>query len=104
MKRIFRYFKGTINYRLTYSKDTNGRIIEYCDAEWATDQDRRSYTAYIFLFQGAGIFWFSRKQRTVVLSTIEAEHMALATAAQERLWFKLEEKMNPQSKADVHIQ
>lgn len=48
VKRTFRYLKGTTNYRPTYSKDTDGRIIGCCDADWTTDQDRRLYTAYIF--------------------------------------------------------
>ena len=42
IKRVFRYLKGTKNYKLTYggSHDLlNEELNIYCDADWASDLD-----------------------------------------------------------------
>lgn len=84
-KRVLRYLKGTAHYALTYSKD-NEALRGYVDADWANcDIDRRSFTGSTFIFAGAAISWESRKQRTVALSTTEAEYMAISDAMKEAL-------------------
>lgn len=82
-KRILRYLKGTDDFQLTYRK--TGRPMKgYADADWASCTiDRRSYTGYCFHFGGALVSWEARKQRTVALSTCEAELMAITEAFKE---------------------
>lgn len=47
VKRIFRYIKGTTNYKLHFSKNNN--LIGYTDADWASDIDkRRSCSGHVF--------------------------------------------------------
>lgn len=88
IKRVMRYLQGTKAYKLEYSKDGSS-LTGYCDADWANDiQDRKSCTGYVFISQGGGISWSSRRQQTVALSTTEAEYMSMAAAAQEALWLK----------------
>ena len=48
--------------------------------------DRRSYTGFAFLLSGAAVTWESRKQRTVALSSTEAEYLGLATLAKEAVF------------------
>ena len=48
--------------------------------------DRHSTTGYLFLMSGAVIDWFSKKQPIVVLSTTEAEYVAVSAATQEVVW------------------
>ncbi|KMQ91985.1 gag-pol polyprotein [Lasius niger] len=56
VKRLFRYLKGTRNYGLIYSRDTNPTLQGFCDADWAGDtNDRRSTTGYLFTLQGAAL-------------------------------------------------
>lgn len=56
----------------------------YVDADWASNQlDRRSYTGYVFQIGSSAISWESRKQRTVALSSTEAEYMALCEGVKE---------------------
>ncbi|XP_071054696.1 uncharacterized protein [Onthophagus taurus] len=84
-KRVLRYLKGTINLELTYR--TSGKEMEcYTDADWGSSiDDRRSYTAYVFKMANATISWETKKQRTVALSSTEAEYMSLTEAAKEAL-------------------
>ncbi|XP_055902010.1 uncharacterized protein LOC129938454 [Eupeodes corollae] len=76
VKRLFRYIKGTINYKLEYTRDNEGCLEGFSDADWASDSDdRKSTTGYIFKHQGGPISWNAKKQPTVALSTTEAEYL-----------------------------
>ena len=89
VKRIMRYLKGTIDMKLTYSKNGNEVVQGYCDSDWASDSiDRRSTTGYVFKLQGGAISWASKKQPTVALSTTESEYMAMSLATQEAIWWQ----------------
>lgn len=82
-KRVLRYLKGTMKSGILYEYDNN-ELAGYVDADWGSSiHDRRSCTGYVFLLSGGAIVWDSRKQRTVALSTTEAEYMAMADAAKE---------------------
>ncbi|KAG2758696.1 hypothetical protein Pcac1_g29199 [Phytophthora cactorum] len=60
------------------------------DADWAGDiESRRSTSGYAFMMNGGCISWRSKKQRTVALSSTEAEYMALSEATQEAVWLKV---------------
>ena len=91
VKRIMRYLKGTISLSLVYSQGTKStqKLMGYTDADWGSDSDtRKSVTGYVFGFCGGIISWKSAKQRTVALSSTEAEYMALSETMQEGLWLK----------------
>lgn len=82
-KRVVRYLKGTLNLKLKFSNSEH-EILGYVDADWAScTLDRRSYTGYVFKMSNAPISWESRKQRTVALSSAEAEYMALGECSKE---------------------
>lgn len=84
VKRILRYFKGTLNASLEFNKYGNVTIEGYSYSDWASDEtDRHSVTGSVFKLQGDAISWQSKKQKTVALSTTEAEYMALAAICQE---------------------
>jgi hypothetical protein len=80
-KRVLRYLKGTLDHGLTFKK--TGEKLRVCvDADWAGSiDDRRSFTGYSFILASATISWETRKQRTVALSSTEAEYMALSDGA-----------------------
>ena len=90
VKHVLRYLKCTLDYELCYRKCADGlTVIGYSDADWASStDDRRSTTGYCFSLTKTGplISWKSRKQRTVALSSCEAEYMALSATVQESLY------------------
>lgn len=90
VKHLWRYLKKTKNVKMIYSKDREdipqGTTI-YVDSDWAGDKDdRKSTTGYVILLAGAPISWKSKKQRSVTLSTVEAEYMALSEVVREVTW------------------
>lgn len=88
-KRILRYLKGTIDFKLRYLHECKQNIHGFTDSDWGADIDkRRSCTGYVFQLQSGAISWSSRFQPTVAQSTTEAEYMALGAGAQEALWLK----------------
>lgn len=87
-KRVLRYLQGTRNLGLIYRK-TGKPILGFVDADWANcPEDRKSYTGFVFILAGCPVSWESRKQRTVTLSSTEAEYMALSEASKEAIYLK----------------
>lgn len=86
VKRIFRYLKGTANYKLKFSRSKD-LFHCYTDADWASDVDkRRSCSGHVILMSNAAISWQSKRQATVALSSTEAEYMAMSAAICEVIW------------------
>ena len=99
-KRVLRYLSGTRTIGLVFggrddqvrsaaaseSRGHNAQQVSVCayaDADWASDKtDRKSVTGWIAKLNGDLISWSSKKQRTVALSTCEAELYAEAAAIQ----------------------
>lgn len=104
VKRVMRYLKGTINKGLVYDGKSEG-LVGYCDADWAGSiDDRRSTTGYIFTMQGAAVSWGSKRQRTVALSSTEAELMSIVSAIQESIWLrKLERELVKNSPDSMNL-
>lgn len=91
-KRVLRYLKGTIDRKITYN-NSQTQIQGYCDADWASDEDeRRSTTGYVFTTQGRAISWCTKQQKTIAISTTEAEFMSMTAAIQECIWLKMLER------------
>jgi hypothetical protein len=49
---------------------------------------RRSTTGYLFLIGRTAISWKSKLQKTVALSSCEAEYMTLKDAIKEQAWLR----------------
>jgi hypothetical protein len=83
------YLAGTSNYALIYDGKTRGGLHAYADSDWATDaQSRRSTTGYLVKICSAIFSWNSRAQKTVALSSTEAEYMSLSDASRQVVWIK----------------
>eukprot|EP00698_Gefionella_okellyi_P023873 TRINITY_DN8277_c0_g3_i1.p1 TRINITY_DN8277_c0_g3~~TRINITY_DN8277_c0_g3_i1.p1 ORF type:complete len:323 (-),score=75.21 TRINITY_DN8277_c0_g3_i1:280-1146(-) len=85
LKHVLRYLKGSADRSLIIRGNTTP-LTGYVDADFANDEaTRRSVSGYVFLFGDSAIAWKSRIQRTVALSTTEAEYMAVTEAVKEAL-------------------
>lgn len=85
-KRVLQYLQRTKHYCLKYSKESV-ELKGFVDADWASDSlDRKSYTGFCFTMNGSVISWQSRKQKTVSLSSTEAEYVALSEASREAVY------------------
>ena len=90
LKRVLRYLQATPTHGIRFAGSSNGSdLVGYSDADWAGDiESRRSTSGYVFMLNSGCISWRSKKQRTVALSSTEAEYMALSEATQEAVWLK----------------
>lgn len=87
VKRVIRYLVNTKNVCIRYGESND--LIGYSDADFAGDVDtRKSTTGYIFLMNGGPVTWLSQKQKTIALSTTEAEFVAACESAKEILWLQ----------------
>jgi hypothetical protein len=60
------------------------QLLGFADSDFATCPDtRRSITSSVLMLAGAAIYWASRKQTTVALSTAESEFMSLTATGAE---------------------
>jgi hypothetical protein len=84
---ICRYLRGTSNYCLSYDGASGQGLIAYTDLDWASDPEkRRSQTGYFLNLAGGAISWTSRAQKTIALSSTEAEYMALSDCSRQVVW------------------
>jgi len=87
-KWVLRYIKGIIDVGLILEKDFTGKreCIRYVDSDYAGDLDKcQSTTGYVFTLSQAPVSWRSILQFTVVLSTTEAEYIAIKEAIKEAI-------------------
>lgn len=89
VKRIFRYLQGTKTVKLTYTTSEPSTLHCYSDSDWAADSNsRRSVSGHVIIMSNGAINWSSKRQRTVALSSTEAEYMAFSTALCDVLWLQ----------------
>jgi hypothetical protein len=95
LKHLFRYIKGTLDYRITYSKspslykfttyiDPDEFFFTYTDADHGGKKDTmKSTSGFVVMMAGGPVSWRSKLQTTVSLSTTEAEYVAGVDAGKE---------------------
>jgi len=65
------------------------KLCGFTDADWAgSPTDRKSTSGGVFSIGSTTVSWYSRKQRSVALSSAEAEYMAASLAACEAIWMR----------------
>jgi hypothetical protein len=92
VKHGLRYLAGTLQHGLLlggHKYDIQSQLYAYADSDYANCVDtRRCVAGYITFFRSSPISWVSKKMPAVVLSTTEAEYMALCLLSQECLFLK----------------
>ena len=88
---ILEYINGTSEYGITFRSWTLSSIsLEvFEDADNASKAtDRRSVSGALIMCGGASVYFFSRTQKWVTVSTSEAEYVALGDAVKELLFLR----------------
>ena len=87
LKRGIKYVLNTENLALkVHPKLEDGMfsMVAFSDSDYAADPEtRRSITGFILYFCGVPISWKSKSQKSVTLSSSEAEYVALSETAKE---------------------
>ena len=90
-----RYLSSTQSYGVSFPyshlslREAALPLHVYTDASFAPDPDtRRSISSFIHLLSNALISWSAKLQRTVAVSTCEAEYMAASIAVAHLTWLK----------------
>ena len=72
-----------------YFGDDEPMLVGYTDSDMAGDVDsRKSTSGFLMTFAGGAVFWQSKLQKCVALSTTEAEYIAITKGCKEALWMK----------------
>jgi hypothetical protein len=89
VKRIFRYLQSTKDYGILFKGNNDLKVVAYADADFAGDvATRKSRSGNTVLLCNGAVCWYSKKQKAVATSTVAAEYVSTATAAQEVIWVK----------------
>ena len=88
-KHVFRYISGTMEYGLVYECRGSVRLAGFIDADWeGCVEDRKSTSGCCFSIGLGVVSWFSRKQKSVALSSTVAEYMAANMASCKGMWLR----------------
>lgn len=93
VRRIYAYLKRFPDIGPSYQSAPDNaqacELVGYVDSDWAGCHDtRRSTTGWTFTLGGTPIAWASKRQKSVAMSTCEAEYIAAAEAAKEAIWLR----------------
>ena len=88
LKRVIKFVLDTQDYGLkmepTKVSDDKWHLKVYTDSDWAGDKDtRQSVSGYVLFLMNVPILWKSKAQKTLALSSSEAEYYALSEAAKD---------------------
>ena len=88
LNRIWQYLTYSKNFTLKFCPQKL-TLQGFVDADWGGDYTtRKSTTGYLFLFGNSAVSWSSKLQKTVALSSCEAEYMALKEGIKEQIWLE----------------
>ena len=96
IKHICRYLLGTKDKGIFYRPDPSRGLECHVDADfaggWSTGESSNpeavlSQTGYVISYAGCPIYWRSKLQTEIALSTTESEYIALSMAMREVLPF-----------------
>ena len=83
--RVLLYLKGSTDRCLTYKPSASRPLRIFVDSNWGV---KYSISGACFELMGCNVHWFAKTQRSVSLSSTEAEWFAAMVAAREGLFFR----------------
>ena len=75
------------NFTESLNNNENFKFKIFLNLNYAVDKlNKKSIFEYIYIFVEELITWMNRKQKSIVISIIEAKYMILSICAKENLW------------------
>lgn len=90
-KRVVRYVSYTANKSILFPNSSISKdpLTAYSDSDWAgCHETRRSTTGIVIKVNGAPIFWTSKRQTMVTVSSAEAEYIAISSCGKHISWLR----------------
>ena len=89
VSRVLGYVERTSYCFLIYVKQERPQPVGYGEADWATDPTtRQSVSGYMFYLGNNTVSWSSKKQKSIALSSCEAQFISLSEAIREGVWLR----------------
>ncbi|GMF42868.1 unnamed protein product [Phytophthora fragariaefolia] len=87
--KVVCYLLKTKDVGIVYDGSLGTELEAYSDADWAGNcDDRRSVSGMMLMMCGTPVAWRSTFQKTVALSSTEAEYKALSDCGKECIWMR----------------
>ncbi|EJK77615.1 hypothetical protein THAOC_00541 [Thalassiosira oceanica] len=109
MLRVIKYVLDSkemgLRFEPTFDRNEPWDLVGFSDSDYAGDPEtRRSVTGYILYIKGVPIIWKSKAQRSVTLSSSEAEWIALSELVKDiKFVLQLLESMNIKVKLPITV-
>ena len=86
---ICHYLIGTHDYLLVFDGNSGNGLVACTDSDWAgSPEDSKSTTEFYIKLTNTVFLWNSHQQKTVALSSTEAEYMALSDCSHQIIWIR----------------
>ena len=82
------YLEANKSFKLHYRIGGRTGLDGYCDSDWGNSSSRRSTSGMLARYNRGIISWRSKMQKTVALSTAEAEYYSASEMAIEVLYLR----------------
>jgi hypothetical protein len=104
LHHVMGYLEENPSFKLTYQKGGSEGLDGFADSDWGNSVSRRSTTGLLARFNHGIVKWRSKMQKTVSLSTAEAEYYAASEMAIEIIYLRnLLENMGFGEKPDTPV-
>ena len=88
-KHVFHYLRGTSGYGFWYRQEDEVKLSGFTDVDWiGSPTEKKSTSGGVFSIGSTTVSWYSRKQRSMALSSAKAKYMATSLAACEAIWMR----------------
>ena len=86
-KRIVHYVQDTREFEIHYSTSGQLDLIGFNNLDWDGDSIDRKYTSiFVFMLGSGPIYWSSKKQVALALSSAEAKYRGFVNATIQEFW------------------
>jgi hypothetical protein len=88
-KCILRYVQGTITFGIYYAVESTLDLIGFTDSDRTSDSiDRKSTYGYALSLGFRNIYWLSKKQAAISLSSAEVEYIGVVNITIQAMWLQ----------------